>query len=82
MYLALKMDVIITLNVMGSVFKSFFYGKIKFVWHCLLSYSKICILIKQKIYQKDIVCQFLINPVSKYFSRIFKRKILRKSPFE
>jgi hypothetical protein len=27
MYLALKMDVIITLNVMGSVFKSFFLEK-------------------------------------------------------
>jgi hypothetical protein len=63
MYLALKMDVIITLNVMGSVFKSFFFRKINFFWHCLLLYSKICILIKQKIYQIDIVCQFLINPV-------------------
>jgi hypothetical protein len=30
MYLALKMDVIIALKVMGSVIKSFFYGKINF----------------------------------------------------
>jgi hypothetical protein len=30
MYLALKKDVKITLNVMGSVFKPLFLGKIKF----------------------------------------------------
>jgi hypothetical protein len=54
MYLALKKDVIITLNVMGSVFKSFF-SKNLFFLALLNLYSKICILIKQNIYQKDIV---------------------------
>ena len=42
MYLALKNDVIITLNVMGSVFKSFFLGKIKIIWHFTIPDIKKC----------------------------------------
>ena len=67
MYLALKNDVIITLNVMCSVFQVIFLGKIKIICHFLLLYSKICIHIKQKIYQKDTECQFFKNSCLKIF---------------
>ena len=50
-----KKDVKYTVKSEGSFFKLIFLKKTAFFWECLLFNSKVCILIKQKSIQKNIL---------------------------